>query len=220
MPTNGEMMLVTIGLSYLIGSIPTAYLVGRLNGINIFEIGSGNMGTANATRALGLKWGLVVWTGDILKGVTSVLVARALLDPFLGWANVLGALFVIVGHNWSIFATLLTGRVRGGKGAATWWGAFVMMAPAPVIAVVALTFGGIVALTRYISLGVLMGVAAGALSFGLLVAMGKGLLVGPAETINVYLVYAVLAGLVVFYRHRENIQRLLAGTERRFGERA
>ena len=220
MPTNGVMVVLTIGVCYLIGSIPTAYLVGRLNQINIFEIGSGNMGTANATRALGLKWGLMVWAGDILKGVVAVLVARLLMDPFLGWANVLGALFVIVGHNWSIFATLLTGRVRGGKGAATWWGAFLMIAPAPVIAMVALIFGSIVALTRYISLGVLISVAVGALSFGLLVAQGKGLLIGPAETINVYLVYAVLAGLVVFYRHRENIQRLLAGTERRFGERA
>ncbi len=215
-----ERVLLTILLSYLMGSFPTAYLVGRLNGINIFESGSGNMGTANATRVMGFKWGLVVWAGDILKAVVAILIARALLAPSLGWANVLGAVFAVIGHNWSIIATVLTGRVRGGKGAATWWGAFMMMAPAPAIAVVALLFAGIVALTRYISLGVLASVAAGAASLAVLVALGQGLTVGPAETINIYLVYAVVAGVVVFYRHRENIQRLLAGTERRFGERA
>lgn len=214
-----ESVLLTVLLAYLLGSLPTAYLVGRLNGVNIFEVGSGNMGTANAVRAMGLRWGLVVWAVDIGKGIAAVLIARALLYPHLGWANVLGALFALAGHNWSIFATLITGRVRGGKGAATWWGTFVMMVPAPVIALIALTFAGVIALTRYVSLAVLAGVALGGLSIIALIIAQVGLTLGQGETFEIYLLYAVLAGAIVFVRHRSNIGRLLAGTERRFGER-
>ena len=72
-----ELFLLTVVLSYLIGSFPTAYVAGRLNKVNIFEVGSGNMGTANTVRALGLKWGLIVWAIDIFKGVIAVLLARA-----------------------------------------------------------------------------------------------------------------------------------------------
>ncbi len=213
-----EDVVFTIVAAYLIGSFPTAYVIGRLNRINIFEIGSGNMGTANATRALGLKWGLVVWAIDIGKGIIAVLIARALLHPHLGWANTLGALFVVVGHNWSIFATIITGRIRGGKGAATWWGTFLMLVPIPFIAVIAIVFGGIVALTRYISLAVLSGVTLGAISIIMLIVANNGLSIAPGETSEMYLLYAILALAMVFYRHRDNIQRLLAGTERRFGE--
>ena len=216
-----EALLLAGLVSYLIGSFPTAYLIGRLNRVDIFKIGSGNMGTANATRALGFKWGAVVWVVDIAKGALAVFAAQLILAPsYTGWANVLGAMFAVIGHNWSFFVVLFTGRVRGGNGAATWWGAFIMMAPPPAIAAVGLIFGAIVVLTRYISLGVLTGVAAGALSVAVLVAQGRGLPLGPTETINIYLLYAIVAGVVVFYRHRENIQRLLSGTERRFGERA
>ncbi len=216
-----ETVLLTIAVSYLIGSFPTAYLVGRLNNVNIFEIGSGNMGTANATRALGMKWGGVVWGVDIVKGIVAVLLARGLLYPHLGWANVLGALFVIVGHNWSIFATLITGRVRGGKGAATWWGTFILLVPAPIVALVALLFAGIIALTRYISLGVLTSVAVGAAAIVLLI-MGNsgGLALGQGELPEIYLLYALVAGAIIFIRHKANIERLIAGTERRLGERA
>lgn len=207
-----ELFLLTVVLSYLIGSFPTAYVVGRLNRVNIFEVGSGNMGTANTVRALGLRWGLLVWAIDILKGVIAVLLARAILYPYLGWANIIGGLVPIIGHNWSFFATLLTGTIRGGKGAAIWWGTFIMMAPAYVIAGVALVFGGIIALTRYISLGVLTSVAVGVL--WLLVLIGQG------ELPTIYALYATLAALLIFVRHRENIERLLAGKERRLGERA
>ncbi len=215
-----ERVLLTIVIGYLVGSLPTAYLIGRLHRINIFEIGSGNMGTANVVRALGLRWGALVWGIDITKGIAAVLFARSLLQPHLGWANVLGALTVIIGHNWSFFVMLLTGRIRGGKGAATWWGTFVMMVPAPIVAVVALVFAGIIALTRYVSLGVLSGVAVGVLSVIVLAIGGQGLVIGQGETVHVYLLYAVLAGVLVFIRHKENIKRLLAGTERRLGGHA
>jgi len=202
---------------YLIGAIPTAYLIGRLNGVNIFEVGSGNMGTTNAVRALGWGWGVVVLAIDVGKGVAAVALAMALLPN--GYAQVVGGLAAILGHNWSLFAALLTGRLRGGKGAATWMGTFLMIAPTPSIALVVGLLAVIILLTRYVSLGVLLSVAAGAISLAVLATnqiAGMPALVGAKEA---YLAYGVLAAAMIFYRHRDNIRRLLAGTERRLGER-
>lgn len=205
-------------IAYLLGAFPTAYLVGRLNNLDIFEIGSGNMGTTNAIRAMGIRWGLLVWAIDISKGVLAVWAAMQFLPA--GLAQVVGALAAIAGHNWSILAAVLTGRLRGGKGAATWLGTFLMMAPAPVIAIVAVLFAIIVVVTRYVSLGVLLSVALGGIS---MIVMGLShieISMGLVETSNLYMLYGVLAGVMIFYRHRDNIQRLITGTERRLGERA
>ncbi|GAB4572377.1 MAG: glycerol-3-phosphate 1-O-acyltransferase PlsY [Anaerolineae bacterium] len=208
---------VVVG-AYLIGAFPTAYLVGRLNGINIFEVGSGNMGTNNAIRAMGFGWGIVVWAVDIAKGILAVWLAMQALPN--GVAQVTGALAAIAGHNWSIFAALLTGKLRGGKGAATWLGTFLVMAPLPVILFIAVLFVVIVALTRYVSLGVLTSVAVGALAMILLAVSHVEGALGVMEASDLYVLYGVLAAVMIFYRHRDNIQRLLSGTERRLGERA
>ncbi len=205
----------TAVLCYLIGSFPTAYLVGRLNGLNIFEIGSGNMGTTNTLRALGWGWGGFVLTVDLLKGVLAVLVATFLLP--MGIAQVVGALAAIVGHNWSIFAAVLTGKLRGGKGAATWLGTFLVMAPWPVIAAVGLVFFLVLILSRYVSLAVLTSVAVGGLGIAILTLadVHEKLFL---DTPDLFLLYAIMAAGIIFYRHRSNIQRLRAGTERRLGE--
>jgi glycerol-3-phosphate acyltransferase PlsY len=215
-----DVLLVVRALvaAYLIGSFPTAYLVGRLKGINIFEVGSGNMGTNNAIRAMGLGWGVVVWAIDIAKGIVAVWVAMQVLPN--GIAQVVGALAAIAGHNWSIIAAVLTGRLRGGKGAATWMGTFLVMAPPQVIVVIAVLFGIIIVATRYVSLAVLSSVAAGAvamvvLAYGHLEGLPRGMRIS-----ELYVLYGVLAAIMIFYRHRDNIQSLLAGTERRLGERA
>jgi glycerol-3-phosphate acyltransferase PlsY len=209
-------VLLTILLSFLIGSFRP--VSGRpLDGINIYESGRREHGDGQRHPFMGFKWG---WSlgRDILKSVARHPDRAPVAGPSPRLAMCWSRLRVI-GHNWSIIATVLTGRVRGGKGAATWWGAFLMMAPAPVIAVVALLFAGIVALTRYISLGVLASVAAGAASLAVLVALGQGLTVGPAETINIYLVYASWRGCGILSPSRE-YQASAGRTERRFGERA
>ena len=205
-----ENVILSIVLGYMIGSLPTAYLLGRLNGINIFEIGSGNMGTTNTIRAMGVKWGATVWIVDIAKGMLAIMIARALLAPHLGWANLIGGVTAIIGHNWSFFAILFTGKLLGGKGAATWLGAFIMIVPVYVIAGIAIVFAAIVALTRYVSLGVLVTISVGALAIFVLATFGI-LEVGS-------ILFAIIAAVLIFYRHRSNIERLLAGTERRLGE--
>src|SRR5258706_3221138 len=141
---------------YLIGSFPTAYIVGRMNHINIFEMGSGNMGANNVTRSLGLKWGILVWAVDSFKGILAIIVARLLMSSEWISASVIGAIAVVVGHNWSFLATLITGKLRSGKGAATAAGTIIMMCPPQLIAVTLAVWAGIVLLTRYVSLGVLI----------------------------------------------------------------
>ncbi len=143
---------LTFLVCYVIGSFPTAYLVGRLNHINIFEVGSGNMGANNVTRALGMVWGGLVWIVDSGKGIVAVLVARLLWPGDVISASVIGAIAVVIGHNWSLIASLVTGTIRGGKGAATAGGTWViMMAPWWYIVVITLTLWGLlVLLTRYV----------------------------------------------------------------------
>lgn len=207
--------LLTCLIGYLIGSMPTAYLIGRINKINIFEVGSGNMGAANAIRAMGMKWGVLVWIIDSLKGVFAVALAWNLPGDKLA-NGVIGATSAVIGHNWSFIAALITGKIRGGKGAATAGGTWVLlMAPWWQIVVVTLSlWGAIVLFTRYISLAVLVSVAIG--TIWVVVLINQGALGIP----DVYAFYVVVVGCLIFYRHRENIQRLLQGRERRLGERA
>jgi glycerol-3-phosphate acyltransferase PlsY len=125
-------------------------------------------------------------------------------------SSVVGAVAVVVGHNWSFFASLLTGSIRGGKGAATAGGTWLILMPMVVIAIPLIMMALIVVTTRYMSLGVLMSTITAAVVVGALVIFGQ---LEP-----VYLLYYAV-GVMVFYRHRDNIKRLLAGNERRVGEK-
>jgi len=207
--------LVTFLVCYVIGSFPTAYLVGRINHINIFEQGSGNMGANNVTRTLGKKWGALVWAVDSGKGILAVLIARLIMPDNIFLASVIGAIAVVTGHNWSLIVALVTGTLRGGKGAATAGGTWIiMMAPWWYIIVVTLTLWGLIVLiTRYVSLAVLVSVAIGTIWVLLIVAEGGSI---PP----IYIVYAVLVCAMIYIRHWKNIVSLLTGRERRLGDRA
>lgn len=207
----GTIFALIVG--YLLGSTPSAYLIGRLNGIDIFKIGSGNMGATNVLRALGFKWAALVWLIDTGKGVLAVLLARAFPgDPLMN--SVAGGLAAVCGHNWSLFVRLITGQLRGGKGAATAGGTWLAVF-SPFIHLILLPLSVMVAMTlatRIISLSVLA-TAVSALILAILFVTGTG-------NSYLYAVYALLIVALVFYRHRENIQRLREGRERRLGERA
>ncbi|MCL4238110.1 MAG: glycerol-3-phosphate acyltransferase [Anaerolineae bacterium] len=205
------LVVLVIVIGYVIGSFPTAYLVARTKGVDIFAVGSGNMGATNVTRAVGMRYGLLVWLIDGVKGILAILLARLIVPDYQTTASVLAAVSAVAGHNWSLLATLLTGSIRGGKGAATAMGTFLLLAPTLLVALVLAVAMTIVLLTRYVSLGVLTAVAVAGIAFLVLVMAGW---MDP-----VYTVY-LLAGWMVFVRHRGNIVRLLAGTERRLGERA
>ena len=204
-------MILVVVVSYLLGSIPNAYIIARLKGINIFEIGSGNMGATNVIRATNLWWGLLVWFLDSLKGIIAILLAHQIMPDNRTLATVLAATSVVVGHNWSVFASMITGKLRGGKGAATAFGTMLMIAPLHVIVGICFVGGLIIALTRYISLAVLTMFTVSTL--WLLVLIQQNAL--PSA----YAVYTLLITTMIIFRHRDNIQRLLAGKERRLGER-
>jgi glycerol-3-phosphate acyltransferase PlsY len=203
-------VLLIVVISYLLGSIPTAYLIGRLKGINIFETGSGNMGAANISRSAGLPWGLLVWFLDSLKGILAILISIQIMGESRTAATVIAAIVVVIGHNWSLFAGLITGTLRGGKGAATAFGTMLMIAPLQVIVGICVVAGFVIALTRYISLAVLIMFSLAALWLLILFQQQE-----PA-----YAIYGLFVAAMIIFRHRENIQRLLAGKERRLGERA
>jgi len=218
---NAAQVILCIAASYLIGSFPTAYLVAKAQNINIFEVGSGNMGGTNVARAVGNGWALLTGLIDAAKGIFAVWLARdVILTQQIGVATSIAATSVVVGHNWSLFATLLTasfkgGRlkliIRGGKGAATAFGAMMMIQPFQSLIAAAIAIA-IIARTRYVSLGVLTGFAVA--NIWLL------LLVGADFQPPIILLYVVALSLMLLLRFRGNMQRLLAGTERRLGERA
>ena len=188
--------------SYLLGSIPTGYIVFRLaGGRDIREYGSQSTGATNVLRVKGLKYAVPVAVFDVLKGFLPVVLALRLLhDPVL--AAVSGIL-AAVGHCFP-FAI----GFRGGKGMATAVGAFAALSLRPCLASLGV-FLLVIAVTRYVSLGSILGV----LSYPLFL-----LLFGGAQTAALACSLA-LAALVVL-QHRGNIRRVLDGTERRIGERA
>ena len=213
---TGPILLIVL-LSYLIGSLPTAYLIARTRNINIFEVGSGNMGGTNIARSMGLTWGLVTAGIDVAKGIVAVLLAQMIMPDNKWVATTVAAVSVISGHNWSLFATIIyttamKGKltIRGGKGAATAFGTILMVAPVQTILGMLALGGALILMTRYVSLAVLAAFAVAIMWLCILVAQGQL----PAE----YVPYSLLMGLLIGWRFRENIQRLANGTERRLGE--
>lgn len=193
------MIIPLVFLGYLIGTIPFALLVARrVAGTDVRYAGSGNVGAANVFRTTRTSVGLAVMALDISKGCGAVLIAGALGgDETTRAATGLAA---VVGHTYPVWL-----RFRGGKGVATACGVFSVLTPGAT-ALAAALFVTVVAASRYVSLGSI--VAALALPpFAYLM-----------EAPPVFVVTAVLAALLVLYRHRANLARLQAGTERRFGE--
>jgi glycerol-3-phosphate acyltransferase PlsY len=192
--------VVFVVIGYLMGSIPTGYLIARAYGVDIQKVGSGNIGATNVLRAIGVGPAIVVAVMDPLKGFLATTFPIVMgVDP---WVVALTALATVLGNNFNIFLGL-----RGGKGVATSLGAF--LAVDPLVTVLAAALGLItMALGRYVSLGSLVGMAAAPL---LLLASDNEL---PSE-----FVLAIALALLAFYRHKGNLDRLAAGTERRIGEK-
>jgi glycerol-3-phosphate acyltransferase PlsY len=198
--TSSRMLGVLLILcGYILGSVPTGLLVGRAFGVDVLEVGSGNIGMANVLRVAG-KWpAALTMLGDMLKGFVPVVLARALTDN--GWVTAAVALAAVVGACWSVFL-----RFKGGKAVAT--GAGTTIGLALPVGLVLFALWWIVALTsRYTSLAAIVLMIVSPLAF---------LLTGQPLP---YVVYTVAGGLLVLWRHRENAKALLAGTERKFGER-
>ncbi len=209
-----ERVFLVVLVSYLLGAIPVAYLIARLSSVNIFEVGSGNMGTTNVIRAVGPRMGILVLLLDALKSVTAIVLAQRTMPQDIHLATVISASLAILGHNWSVFAYAVTGKLRGGKGAAPAFGTTLMIAPIWLVVLSVLTGVLVLIRTRYMSLGVLVIVSI--LSPGILICSIFSL----TGLTPVYTIYVAVVTGMILYRFRENMRRLAAGTERRVGERA
>lgn len=186
-------------LGYILGSVPTGYLVGRAFGVDVRDVGSGNIGTANVLRAAG-KWPAVLTlAGDMLKGLVPVVVAR--LSTENEWLIAAVAFAAVVGHCWPVFL-----RFKGGKAVATGAGTTIGLAPVVGLGLFAFWWG-VVLVSRYTSLGAIAVMVVSPAVFWL---TGQPL---P------YVLYTIVGGAMVLWRHRENARSLMKGTERKVGQR-
>lgn len=199
--------VVAVILSYVSGSIPSAYLAGKWKGVNLREHGSGNLGATNTIRVLGAPIGITVFAADIAKGFLPVWFLprmTTLSGDVQTWLALACAVAAIVGHIRPVFL----GFGKGGKGVATACGVWLALAPIQA-ALALLIFIVVFASSGYVSLGSLMG----AFALPVLVASGLGW-----RTPIFYV--AVLTFVFVFWTHRPNIERLRSSTEYRFGRAA
>ena len=195
----------TVGLmliAYLAGSIAVGAIVARLaGGPDLRSVGSGRTGGTNALRALGRKWAAVVVVGDLLKGALPVLLARVVTgDPLV---EVLCGGSAVAGAIWSVFAGF-----RSGRGVGTGVGTMLVIQPIAVLLATPV-FVVAILLTRYVSLGSLLGSAA------MVPAMLLLLMVMPGTPLP-YVIYAAVGAAFIWLAHADNIERLLHGTERKF----
>lgn len=198
-------LLVAIA-AYLLGSLPTGFLVARAKGIDIRTVGSGNIGATNAMRVLGKPAGIAVLLVDALKGYAActvlVNVSRQFLTPpDVELLRIVAGIAAVLGHNYTCWL-----RFKGGKGIATSAGVYLALAPA-AIGIALAVFVVATLLTRYVSVG----------SIAAAIALPTAVWF-QSNSLTLQIVTTAL-GLMAILKHRKNIQRLMAGTENRFGKK-
>ncbi len=201
--------IVGIIISYLIGGIPFGYLIAVAKGIDIRTQGSGNIGATNVGRVLGKKYGLIIFTLDMLKGFIVVFFVPAAVSSAVNIPTTTDNLLVILcgfcavlGHAFPVYL-----KFKGGKAVATSFGVFIWLVPVSI----AIAFGVwllTVIVTRYVSLGSMIGSMALAVAIVVVVNSPFG--------DNVYLTaMSVAVAILIIARHTSNIQRIIAGTEKK-----
>ncbi len=187
-------------LGYILGSVPTGLLAGWSRGVDVRKVGSGNIGTANVLRSAGKLAAVLTLLGDMLKGMIPVALARVFTGNL--WIPAAVALAAVVGHCWPIFL-----RFKGGKGVATGAGTSIALAPPVGLGMFALWWI-VTFVFRYTSLAAIVVTVVTPIAFWL---TGQPL---P------YVLYTIVGGILVLWRHRENARALIKGTERKVGQKA
>ena len=191
-------ILLLLG-GYILGSVPTGFLVGRAWGVDVRRTGSGNIGMANVLRSVG-KWPAVItMAGNMLKGFVPVFLARFLTEN--EWVIAAVALAALMGHCWPVFLGF-----KGGKAVATGAGTTIALAPVAGLALFAFWWG-VVLVSRYTSLGAISVMLVSPIAF---------LVTGQPIP---YVLYTVIGGSLVLWRHKENARALIKGTERKIGQK-
>ncbi len=197
--------LVMIPVSYLLGSVPFGLIIVRLfKRVDVRDYGSGKTGMTNVLRTLGAPAAATVLILDMAKAMLSIAIARYFFDS--SGLETASALAVLVGHNWPVFVGF-----RGGRGTAPGLGGLFILSP--LAGLIAVIFGvPTIAATRYVSLGSIVGTLSGAAALIVLASLGRS----PVE----HIAYAVIGATIIIALHKDNIQRLLAGKERKLGQPA
>lgn len=203
--------IVCILIGYVFGLFQTSFFYGKMKGIDIREHGSGNAGTTNTIRVLGTKAGLLVLAGDILKCILAILLCGALFDAShpqeVYLLKLYAAAGAILGHNFPFYL-----HFKGGKGIAATAGLILAFHPYFIPVGVILFFGAFLT-THYVSLGSLL-VYAG-LMIQMVVCGQMGLFHAPQAILNEMYILTALLTVLAYYKHRENIVRLVKGQERK-----
>jgi glycerol-3-phosphate acyltransferase PlsY len=197
--------LIVLPLCYILGSVPWGYLITRASsGVDIRQMGSKSIGSTNVLRTSGPKLAIIVFLLDIGKGLLAVLLAKATSSEIS--LTVTAGLLVIIGHNWPVFTGF-----KGGRGVAPGAACALIMVPWAFAFGITI-FAILVYLYRYVSLGSLVGITA--IFIFLLIQ------VLITNTSPVYLIFVGVADLMIFWQHRGNLRRLVAGTELRLGQKS
>jgi glycerol-3-phosphate acyltransferase PlsY len=196
-------------VSYLLGSVPNGYIVGKIAGVDVRKSGSGNIGATNVLRVLGKKYGYAVFFLDALKGFAAVRISLALVSitpaarPYADLFALLGAVVCVIGHAFPIWL-----KFKGGKGVATSAGVIIGLMPLAALILFPLWFI-VFEICRYVSVASI----SAAISLPITVAL---FLKFELMDSVVLLYFSIALAVVVIWRHRSNFSRLLSGTEQRF----
>lgn len=203
--------IICVIIGYVFGLFQTAFIYGKLHGIDIREHGSGNAGTTNTLRVLGTKAGLIVLAGDIIKCILAIVLCSVLFDKThpneIYLLKLYAAAGAILGHNFPFYL-----HFKGGKGIAATAGLILAFHPYFIIMGV-IVFFGIFFTTHYVSLGSLL-VYAG-LMIQMVIAGQMGVFGASQQVLNEMYIITALLTILAYYKHRENIKRLLKGEERK-----
>ncbi len=201
--------VISVLIGYVFGLFQTGYLYGRLHGIDIRTMGSGNAGTTNSLRVLGAKAGIVTFLGDFFKAILAVVLVRLLFQERYPEAVKVLELFAgfgaVIGHNFPFFL-----KFKGGKGIACTAGVIIAVCPIAAIAC-AITFLLCVALTRYVSLGSICMVAVFLIQ--IIIFNFLGYLGIPQEFVAEFDILSACFTAMAIWRHRVNVVRLIQGNE-------
>ena len=204
---------LTVAGSYLFGSIPWGFIIGKLNGVDVRQEGSKNIGATNVTRCVGKKAGKLCFALDFLKGALPVLAAQYFFRDSRNIFEyvVIAALFAsVIGHMFPVFL-----KFHGGKGVSTAAGAVMALAPLPLL-VALLVWVVVFLVSRYVSLASIAAAAVLPIVAWILYLVKFGSELSRTPSV---LIFLTIIALLAILRHHSNIQRLLNGTENRFGKK-